>query len=217
LHPDADFRAGEVSVSGGPEGAGELRFTLHAPGGTAAVRLAMAGAHNVANALAAAAASVAAGATLEAVAAGLATVRNVPGRLRLVAGRRGVRLYDDTYNANPGSVRAAISFLATLPAERWLVLGDMAELGPDSAAMHAEMGEAARKAGVHRLFAAGPQCRAAVEAFGANAEWYAEVPALAQAVQAALRPGVTVLVKGSRSMGMERVVEALAAAGGAPG
>ena len=76
-------------------------------------------------------------------------MRNVPGRLRQVAGRRGIALYDDTYNANPGSVRAAIAFLESLPGERWLVLGDMAELGPDSLAMHREIGEAARP-GRHR-------------------------------------------------------------------
>jgi UDP-N-acetylmuramoyl-tripeptide--D-alanyl-D-alanine ligase len=214
LHPDADFRATDVEVPAGAEG-GEIRFTLRAPGGVRPIRLLMAGGHNVANALAAAAATVAAGASLDAVADGLAAVRNVSGRLRLVPGRRGIRLYDDTYNANPGSVRAAIAFLATLPGERWLVLGDMAELGPDSEAMHAEMGEAARQAGIGRLWCAGPQSRAAADAFGAGAEWRAEVPELAQLVQAAARKGVTVLVKGSRSSGMERVVESLAAPDGA--
>ncbi len=212
LHPDAAFRATGTVQAAGPDG-GVIRFTLHSPVGERPIRLAMAGGHNVMNALAAAAASVAAGATLEAVSAGLAIVRNVPGRLRLVAARKSIRLYDDTYNANPGSVRAAIAFLEAVPGERWLVLGDMAELGPDSPAMHREMGEIARQAGISRLHCVGPQSRAAAEGFGANAEWHETVPALAAAVEAAVRPGITVLVKGSRSMGMERVVQALAAAG----
>lgn len=212
LHPDADYRATDIVIAGG--GDMEIRFRLHSPAGAADVRLAMAGGHNVLNALAATAASCAAGADLDAVVIGLAGVRNVAGRLRQVPARgRGVRLYDDTYNANPGSVRAAIAFLEALQGERWLVLGDMAELGPDSPAMHSEMGEAARKAGIVRLFCAGTQSRAAAEAFGVNAEWRESVPELAEAVQGALqtatRPGVTILVKGSRSMGMERVVQSL--------
>jgi UDP-N-acetylmuramoyl-tripeptide--D-alanyl-D-alanine ligase len=215
LHAAADFRAERIAVTTGTQGP-EIRFRLHAPGGGQDVLLPMAGGHNVLNALAAAAGAVAAGAPLEAVPAGLAAVRNVPGRLRPVVGLSGARLYDDTYNANPGSVRAAIEFLAGQPGERWLVLGDMAELGPSSPALHAEMGEAARKAGIGRLFCAGPQSRAAAEAYGPGAEWRETVPALAQVLQGSLRPGVTVLVKGSRSMGMERVVEALAAADGAP-
>jgi UDP-N-acetylmuramoyl-tripeptide--D-alanyl-D-alanine ligase len=191
-----------------------LRFRLLAPAGAVPVRLPMAGRHNVLNALAAAAASVACGATLETVAEGLAAVRNVPGRLRRVAGRRGVALYDDTYNANPGSVRAAIAFLEALAGERWLVLGDMAELGPDSTDMHREMGELARRSGIARLYCTGPQTRAAADAFGVNAEWHEGMPELIAALRAAERPGITVLVKGSRSMAMERVVQALAADGG---
>ncbi len=215
LQSDADFRAAGVRQAVSTGGA-ELRFTLHSPAGQIPVRLAMAGRHNVVNALAAAAAAAAAGASLEAIGAGLAAVRNVVGRLRRVPGPRGVELYDDTYNANPGSVRAAIAFLEGLPGERWLVLGDMAELGPDSLAMHREVGEAARIAGIARLYCTGPQSRAAAAAFGTNAEWHESVPEVVSALAAALRPGVTVLVKGSRSMGMERVVQALASDGGAP-
>ena len=209
-HPDADFRASAVTQVAGPAG-GEIRFTLHTPAGELPVVLGMAGIHNVVNALGAAAASVAAGASVKAIARGLAAVRNVPGRLRLVAGQQGIRLYDDTYNANPGSVRAAIAFLEGIEGERWLVLGDMAELGADSAAMHREMGEAARQAGISRLFCAGDQSRFAAEGFGAGAEWRASAPELASLLQTGLRAGITVLVKGSRSSGMERVVQALAA------
>jgi UDP-N-acetylmuramoyl-tripeptide--D-alanyl-D-alanine ligase len=214
LHPDADFRASAIEQRVGADGA-ELRFVLHSPGGQVPIRLSMAGRHNVQNALAAAAASVSAGATLAAVAAGLESMRNVPGRLRRVAGVKGIGLYDDTYNANPGSVRAAIAFLDSLPGERWLVLGDMAELGDDSAAMHREMGEAARRAGISRLYCTGEQCRNAAEAFGANAYWHADVATLIDALRTAVKGELTVLVKGSRSMGMERVVQALAAGDGA--
>ncbi|CAG0940730.1 UDP-N-acetylmuramoyl-tripeptide--D-alanyl-D-alanine ligase [Gammaproteobacteria bacterium] len=211
LHPDADFRATDIVVSG------TIGFTLHGAGTALPVRLAMAGAHNVLNALAAAAAAHAAGAQPAAIAAGLAAVRNVAGRLRRVPARLRLALYDDSYNANPGSVRAAIAFLGSQTGERWLVLGDMAELGPDSLKMHREMGECARLAGISRLYCAGVNSAAAAEAFGSNARHYVEVPALAAALAAEVHPGITVLVKGSRSMGMERVVQALAADSGPAG
>ncbi|MCK6371117.1 MAG: UDP-N-acetylmuramoyl-tripeptide--D-alanyl-D-alanine ligase [Gammaproteobacteria bacterium] len=214
LHPDADFRAADIEQSAGRDGQ-SLKFTLATPAGTQPLRLTMAGRHNVLNALAAAAATIACGASLADVAAGLASVRNVAGRLCRVPGPRGVTVYDDSYNANPGSVRAAVAFLESLSGERWLVLGDMAELGENSAAMHGEIGELARRSGVMRLFCTGLQSRSAAEAFGINAEWHADVGSLAQALLAALRPGTTVLVKGSRSMGMERVVQALAGDGAA--
>jgi UDP-N-acetylmuramoyl-tripeptide--D-alanyl-D-alanine ligase len=144
-------------------------------------------------------------------------MRNVPGRLRRVPGIGGISLYDDTYNANPGSVRAAIAFLESLEGERWLVLGDMAELGPGSTAMHREIGEAAGVAGIARLYCTGSQSRAAAEAFGANAEWRENVADLVDELHGQLRAGITVLVKGSRSMGMERVVQALSAGDGVAG
>ena len=96
------------------------------------------------------------------MAAGLAEVNAIRGRLQLLPGRSGSRLIDDSYNANPGSVRAAIAVLAARPGERVLVLGDMAELGADAEALHGEVGRAAREAGIHRLFATGPLSRAAV-------------------------------------------------------
>jgi UDP-N-acetylmuramoyl-tripeptide--D-alanyl-D-alanine ligase len=207
LHPDAEVRATDIVQ---PRGAGELRFTLRSPAGTVALRLEMLGQHNVMNALAAAAACMAAGVDLATVARGLGDARNVSGRLHKVPARDEITLFDDTYNANPGSVRAAIGFLESLPGERWLVLGDMAELGPDSDAMHREMGQAARRAGVTRLYCAGTHSRAAADVFGTGATWREDVPALAELVAAQAKRGITVLVKGSRSMGMERVVAALA-------
>jgi UDP-N-acetylmuramoyl-tripeptide--D-alanyl-D-alanine ligase len=128
-----------------------------------------------------------------------------------VPGRNRITLFDDTYNANPGSVRAAIQFLAAQPGDRLLVLGDMAELGPDSQALHQEIGALARSAGIQRLICTGSDSRAVVQAFGADAEWHESLPALVASVLSKIHPGLVVLVKGSRCMAMERVVQALAA------
>ena len=209
----ADFRASEVQAAVGSEGF-TTSFRLTAPIGAAAIRLNLGGGHNVANALAAAAAAASAGAALEHIVAGLAAVRAVPGRLQFRRSSSGGWLIDDSYNANPSSVRAAIEVLTGLPGKRWLVLGDMAELGAFAADEHAGIGEFARRAGIERLYATGALMQRATEAFGAGAEWFADVPALIAALRAA--PGnsaeVRVLIKGSRFMRLERVVEALSAA-----
>ncbi len=192
-------------------------FDLHTPMGDRRVSIALHGEHNVMNALAAAAASAEAGAGLEAIASGLASVRPVAGRLRLRAALNGARLIDDSYNANPGSVRTSLVSLAALPGEHWLVLGEMRELGADSGRLHAEMGALARECGVSRLLAFGDESRYAVEAYGAGGQWFAGVDDLIAAARSGLDEGVTVLVKGSRSNRLERVADALAADGGAAG
>ncbi len=122
-------------------------FGSTAPQGSTAIELCLGGAHNVANALAACAAAASAGATLEQIAAGLAAVRAVPGRLQFKQSQSGAWLIDDSYNANPSSVRAAIEVLASLSGRKWLVLGDMGELGAFAAEAHADIGEFARAAG----------------------------------------------------------------------
>ena len=215
-HPDADYRVTEVRQSAGRDGV-ELSFTMRTPAGPIAALLPMAGQHNVINALAAAAAGMAAGASRDAVAVGLREMRNVTGRLRRVPAPGGITVYDDTYNANPGSVRAAVEFLASQSGERWLVLGDMAELGPQSAELHGEVGDLARRSGISRLFCTGVDARAAATAFGAGAEWRESMDDLIEILRAALRQGTTVLVKGSRRMGMERVVQAISVRDGAAG
>lgn len=207
LSPAADVRAEGVESA-----AGVQRFMLCSPSGRVQVELPMAGAHNVANALAAAAAALAAGATLNAVATGLAGVANVTGRLRARPGRHGGTVYDDSYNANPGSVAAAVDFLASLPGPRWLVLGDMAELGPDSIAFHRAVGAQARTRGIDGLHCIGPQSKAIAEGFGPGASWHATLEALLAALDATLPDDAAVLVKASRSMGLERVVAHLAPA-----
>lgn len=208
--PAADYRAVDIEAYAGDDGAPAMRFRLVTPLGDLAVTLAMAGRHNAANAAAAAAAAVAAGADLGAVQAGLAAMGNVKGRLKCVTGPGGSRLFDDSYNANPGSVAAAIEFLATQPGERWLALGQMAELGSDGPRLHREVGELARQRGIDRLYATGDLTRHAAEGYGAGARWFADLPELVADVAAAIHPGVTLLAKGSRSAGMERLIKALA-------
>ena len=213
----ADFTATDVRASVGAHGF-RTHFRLSAPQGSAAIELSLGGAHNVANALAAAAAAAAAGATLEHIAAGLASVRAVPGRLQFKQSASGAWLIDDSYNANPSSMRAAIEVLATLSGRKWLVLGDMGELGAFAADAHTDIGEFARAQGIERLYATGPLMQRAVESFGAGAHWYGAAAELTAALHEALRgagPEVRLLVKGSRSNRLERVVEALT--GSTPG
>ena len=216
LAPHADFRAEglvtRVLTGRGAVGAPELvqEFTLVTPSGRVAVRLALAGRHNVVNALGAAAAAQAAGAGLEAIAAGVTRTRPVAGRLKLHAAHGDALLVDDSYNANPSSLTAGLEVLAGLPGERWLVLGDMAELGAHARAAHVAAGHEARAAGVTRLFALGALTGDAVESFGTGGEWFPATEALAARVRSLLAPGITVLVKGSRLNRLERVVAALA-------
>ncbi len=189
------------------------QIELRTPQGQARARLQLLGRHNVQNALAATAAALATGAGLADIAAGLGTVRPVPGRLCPLPAQQGARLIDDSYNANPLSVQAAIAVLAGLPGERALVLGDMGELGADAAALHAQCGAAARAAGIEHLITLGPLAAHAAAAFGAGAVACTELAQAIDAAGALLGPDLTVLVKGSRSAGMERVVQALAAHG----
>ena len=212
----ADFSAKDVRDEAVSDGFA-TEFELASPLGQRRIRLALAGEHNVMNALAAAAAASAAGADLDAIEQGLAAMRPVSGRLQSRPACNGARLIDDSYNANPGSVRAGLASLAKVPGEHWLVLGEMRELGPGSASLHAEIGELASKAGVKRLLAVGDDARHAVEAFGPGATWFASVEDLVDAAKSGLHAGVTILVKGSRSNRLERVADALAAGGAETG
>ena len=186
-------------------------LVLHTPAGAASLPLRLAGRHNVKNALAATACALAAGATLDAVKRGLEAFEPVKGRSQLkVATVHGVRvaLVDDSYNANPDSVRAAIDVLAALHAPRLLLLGDMGEVGDRGPAFHAEVGAYARERGIEHLWCAGLMSADAVRAFGPGARHFADVPALI-AARAELPAAASVLVKGSRFMQMERVVQTL--------
>ena len=185
------------------------RFTLRYATGSVPIELALAGRHNVYNALAAAAAAVAAGATLAQVAAGLAAMRAVPGRLQFRSTRHGAWLIDDSYNANPSSVNAALQVLGELPGRRWLVLGDMAELGEHAPDSHREMGTLARAAGIERLYTFGADAALAADTFGAGAERFTDMAQLAVAVDTALQADVRLLIKGSRVNRLERLVAKL--------
>lgn len=178
--------------------------------------LPLAGEHNARNALAAIAAATAAGASLAACARALARFVAVKGRLQIKTGRHGALLIDDTYNANPDSVRAAIDVLARAPGRKLLVLGDMGEVGAQGAAFHEEMGVYARSAGIDGLYALGELAAVAVRAFGAGARHYLRIEDLLTDVGTALGPRTALLVKGSRFMQMERVVRGLEAAAGNP-
>jgi UDP-N-acetylmuramoyl-tripeptide--D-alanyl-D-alanine ligase len=182
---------------------------MQTPEGEIDVLLPLPGRHNVLNALGAAAAALAAGAAPADVKAGLESLGGVSGRLQRKTRADGGTVIDDTYNANPGSLRAAIDVLRELPGAAWLVLGDMGELGDNAAQMHAEIGAYAREAGIPGLFTLGPLSAQAARAYGAGAQAFDDLNALVAALHAQLRPDIAVLVKGSRSAGMERVVQAL--------
>ena len=187
-------------------------LVLHTPAGSCALALRLAGRHNVKNALAAAACALAAGAPLTAIKRGLEAFVSVKGRSQLKsASLHGVRiaLVDDSYNANPDSMRAAIDVLAAMRPPRLLLLGDMGEVGARGAEFHAEVGAYARECGIEQLWCAGPQCAHAARAFGGSARHFGDVPALI-AARTELPAAASVLVKGSRFMAMERVVQALA-------
>jgi UDP-N-acetylmuramoyl-tripeptide--D-alanyl-D-alanine ligase len=204
----ADFTASALQIERGAEGF-VTRFTLACPLGKTNIELHLAGEHNVANALAAAASAAAAGASLEHIAAGLASMRAVRGRLQLKTARNGAWVIDDSYNANPSSVRAGIEVLAQLEGRRWLVLGDMGELGEFAPAAHVEAGVQARSLGVERLYTFGPLAALAAASFGEGARSFPDVDALARALDEEADREVRILIKGSRSNRLERVVEAL--------
>jgi len=209
LHGAADITAEALWVS--DETGDHWALVLHTPAGAASLALRVAGKHNVKNALAAAACALAAGASLNAIKRGLEAFEPVKGRSQLkTATLHGTRvaLVDDSYNANPDSVRAAIDVLAAMPAPRLLLLGDMGEVGDRGPAFHAEVGAYARERGIDHLWCAGAQSEHAVRAFGPAARHFAEAPALI-AARSELPAAASVLVKGSRFMAMERVVQSL--------
>ena len=182
---------------------------LMTPVGNAEVALRIPGVHNVLNACAAAACAVAAGVRIEAIDAGLAAFVPYSGRLQKKLATSGAVVIDDSYNANPDSVRAAIDVLANVAGRRMLVLGRMAEVGDDGPRYHHEVGAYAKACGIDELLAFGPETAPAVEGFGVCGVRFDDIDVIkARAAQFAV-PGATLLVKGSRSAHMERVVAAL--------
>jgi len=201
----ADIRADEIESS-----ATGSRFMLRMPGAAVQVSLPLPGVHNVLNACAAAAVALALDIDSQQIKAALESVVPVDGRLRALVGINGCTLFDDSYNANPLSAVAAAEFLANLDGESWLVLADMKELGEGAKDLHREVGASARASGVDRLFALGDLAQNYVDGFGDGSKWYGDIDSLLTDVSKAGN-SVNILVKGSRSMRMERVVDALRA------
>jgi len=185
------------------------RVTLKTPEGSARIELAQPGRHNIMNALAAAAIAIALDVPPATIRAGLESAPAVAGRLVRRTHASGAIVIDDSYNANPGSFAAAIATLASEPGTTMLVMGDMAELGVEAERLHADIGALAKKSGIGRLHSVGRLSRVAAQAFGAGAVHHEDQAALIAALRGELRSGVTVLIKGSRSSAMDRVVNAL--------
>jgi len=184
------------------------RIRLLTPLGEIEALFALLGEHNRMNAAAAVAAALALDVPAAAISTGLAQVSAVAGRLQLRHGKRAEQILDDTYNANPASMRAGIEVLRGFAAPRYLVLGDMGELGADAQGLHAEIGKAAVAAELEGVLTLGPLAKVAADAFGAGAQSFAALDELLAALRA-LPQGAAMLVKGSRSARMERVVQAL--------
>lgn len=202
---DIDFFASDVhAVTQG------TRFNLHTPFGQAEITLPLPGRHNVANALAATALAMSVGATLEAVKAGLAQLKAVPGRLFPIVLADGKLVLDDSYNANVGSMTAAAQVLADMPGYRVMVVGDMGELGDDAAECHRQVGEAARVAGIDKVLSVGTLSELISHA-SRDGEHFQDKPALISRLNGLMseHKTISVLVKGSRSSAMEQVVHAL--------
>jgi UDP-N-acetylmuramoyl-tripeptide--D-alanyl-D-alanine ligase len=183
------------------------RITLLLPDGAEDVELLVPGEHNVRNALAAAAAAVGMGVGAKAIASGLSAFRGVKGRMQQKRGLHGATLIDDSYNANPDSVRAALAVLAKAEGKKILVLGDMGELGERARDFHERIGEEARIAGIDRLVALGELSAYTAKKFGRGGRHFKEIEELLAEIESLLGPGVTLLIKGSRFMQMERVVK----------
>jgi UDP-N-acetylmuramoyl-tripeptide--D-alanyl-D-alanine ligase len=186
---------------------GVNQVNLATPNGRVNFSLSMLGKHNISNALAASAAAVALGISNADIASGLSSMQAVYGRLQRKAGFNGAVLIDDTYNANPDSMKAAIDVLAALKTSTIFVMGDMAELGADAPQMHADIGLYAKQKGIEQFFAFGDLSVKASQAFGENAKHFDSIESLVSALKTQMKQGVTVLVKGSRFMQMERVVK----------
>jgi len=206
LSDNADIRADQIEA-----GKEHTHFTLHLLETTIELTLPLAGIHNVRNACAAAAVATSLDVSPQDIKQALEALPPVAGRLQPLDGQNGSTLFDDSYNANPLSVVAAAEFLATLPGKSWFVLGDMFELGDDADRLHEEVGAAIRNAGVERLLTLGEMSRGAASGFGEGASTFVSVEGLVAGLQAEIADDVNLLVKGSRGMRMERVVDAMRA------
>ena len=206
LHMKTDVYAADITFDAKVNSA---RFSLHIDDRETDIQLPLPGEHNVQNALAAAACCSALDFDIETIREGLENTKSIKGRLQLRNGINGARICDDTYNANPASLLAALKTVAGYPGRNWLILGDMGELGDTADTLHYSAGENARALGFEKLFTLGQLSRHAAEGFGSGAEHYSNAEDLIDAVKPGLAEDVNVLVKGSRAMAMERIVDAI--------
>lgn len=206
FNPDADVTLADTHVT---QHATHQDFTMKTPSGDVTIHLPLLGQHNVKNALAATAATLAIGIDIHDIKRGLETVQPAKGRMNHHTLKSGAQLIDDTYNANPFSLQAAVNALAAFEGTKILVLGDMRELGPDAKQFHFSAGEKIRAAGIQHLFAFGELCKEAAAGFGENAHHFSDKTKLIEALAPYAKPDTTILVKGSRSMKMEVIVAGL--------
>ena len=204
IEADASVFATDIQAHGD-----EMTFSLHIHQEEIPIRLPLAGLHNVKNACAAAAVLHGLGIDSKQIRQGLESVQAVSGRLHPVEGITGLTVYDDSYNANPQSVIASAEFLVAQAGQKWLVLGDMGELGEDEVLLHKAVGRAARRLGIDRLLATGVLSQNTVKTFGSGGQWYEDLDGLIEEIQRSATEDTNILIKGSRFMQMERVVEAL--------
>jgi len=190
-----------------------LLMQLRTPVGDGEVKLQLLGRHNVMNALAATAAAIAAGIDIPGIVSGLESMKAVDGRLQVSDGLAGMRILNDTYNANPASLEAALDVMSDMTGEKWLALGDMGELGEGAVEMHRQCGELAREKGITRLYAVGPLARYAVESFAGESQWCESMSDLISLLKKDWVAEGVLLVKGSRLMHMEQLVGALQSGG----
>ncbi len=206
LKGNADVTARHIDMN---VSAGEITFTLVFAGDGININLRLFGIHNVVNALAASAACFALGISMAQIKTGLKKMQAVDGRMQLKAGINNARIFDDTYNANPHSLNAALRVVCELAGRSWLVLGDMGELGEASRHFHLQAGERARALGMERIYAIGPLSLETIRGFGVGGRHFEQVDELIDVLREDTVAGVNLLVKGSRAMAMERVVNAL--------
>lgn len=202
----ADVRANIIEMS---TKVATTQFELICTSGSIDICLPLSGKHNVMNALAACACCLSLDVPLTTIKSGLENILPVKGRLQVKAGKQGARIIDDTYNANPASLSAALNVLSNYEGAHYLVLGDMGELGDTAVQLHKDAGESARQAGIDGLFTIGELSINAMQGFGSNAIHFDSYDALSKALINILNNDATILVKGSRAMQMERVVNAL--------
>ena len=202
---NADYSCSDIALGA----RGKVSFNLITPMGQRRIAIKLLGVHNVANSVAAAATAIEAGASLDQVESGLASLQPVPGRMHPLAGVNNSCLIDDSYNASPSSFRAAIDVLGSCSGLRFLIAGDMKEMGKASESAHSGVGEYAAKAGIDKLWAVGEQSEFTVKAFGSGGRHFSKMGELMTACQDMASSDVTFLVKGSRGAGMDAVVKVL--------